>query len=633
MNDALREKLKNLPAQPGCYLMKDSAGTIIYVGKAVNLRNRVRSYFHGQHDPKTELLVANIVDLETVVVQSEQEALILEANLIKEHRPYYNILMRDDKHYPYLRLTLDEDYPRLLVARRARPDGSKYFGPYPDAGAMHRAVELIRGIFPLRTCSGRSFRPGQRACLNAHINRCLAPCEGRISREEYREMVEEVSRFLLGKSRGLRQREQELMDQAADELRFEDAARHRDALRALEQVQRQQQLDLSTGVGNYDILAAISASEAGDPANDVGVIQVFFIRNGITVSRAHFFARDPGLGAAGLLRFFISDYYGGGQLLPSALYCNVLPAEAEALGQMLAGQCGHKVAISVPQRGDKRRLLGLVTENARLALEEQINSRQRQEERSNAALEELRQVLTLPVTPCRIECYDISHVQGAHMVGSMVVFKNGVAAPKLYRRFKIKTLDGSNDFAALQEVVERRWRRGLEERAAGKTDGFAEFPDLMVIDGGKGQLSAVGERLAQLGADRTALISLAKQEEEIFLPGESLSLRLPADSGALQLLQRLRDEAHRFAISFHRQLRGKGQTRSLLDDAPGIGPERRKSLLKTFGSLKQIRQASQEELAAAPKMNRPAAARLYAFLHPPAAGEGAVEAETIEGEA
>ena len=609
MNDIVQEKLKKLPDLPGCYLMKDSRGTIIYVGKAVNLKNRVRSYFHGAHDPKTELLVANIADFETVVVQNEQEALILEANLIKQHSPHYNILMRDDKHYPYLRLTMNEDFPRLFVARRARPDGSKYFGPYPNAGAMHRAVEVIRGIYPLRTCKGKSFRKNQRACLNAHIGRCKAPCEGRISKEEYAALVEGVSLFLQGKTKSLIRREQELMEQDAAALRFEEAARHRDALRALEKVQARQQIDQGTGRGDYDLLAVAAAE-------DQAVTQVFFVRGGQVVGREHFFLTNaaPGMEPL-LLQRFIQEYYGGGQFLPTALCCNYLPEDAALLADMLSAQCGHKVELTVPQRGDKRRLLRLVEENAALVLHSFLDSRQRREERSAAALEELRLTLGLPATPARIECYDISHVQGTHMVGSMVVFKNGVATPKLYRRFKIKTLDGSNDFAALQEVLERRWRHGWSEREAGRTDNFAEFPDLLVIDGGKGQLSSVCERLREIGAQAPAVISLAKQEEEVFVPGQSAPLVLPRSSAALQLLQQLRDEAHRFAVTFHRELRGKGQTRSLLDDAPDIGPARKQSLLKCFGSLKNIKAATVDELAAAPKMTRAAAQELYAFLH------------------
>lgn len=609
MNEVLKEKLAMLPDAPGCYLMKDAGGQIIYVGKALSLKNRVRSYFRGSHDPKTELLVPNIADFDTVVVSSEAEALILESNLIKEYKPHFNILMRDDKHYPYLKLTLSEEYPRLLVVRRAAQDGNRYFGPYPNAGAMHQAVDKIRQIFPLRTCKTPALRNGQRACLNAHIGRCKAPCEGKISKQDYAKMVEGVSLFLQGKTKQLIHQEEAAMAAAAAELHFEDAARSRDLIAILQQTQIRQSMDTGTGHGDYDLIA-VAAGE------DVGVVQVFFMREGNVVGRKHFFLTnaEPGLEPL-LLERFIQEYYGGGESLPSHLYCSLLPEESAMLEQMLSAQCRHKVEISVPQRGDKRRLMGLVQENANIVLENHLQSVLRREERSAAGLEALRQSLALPHSPARIECYDISHVQGTHMVGSMTVFLNGVPAPKQYRKFKIKTLEGSNDFAALQEVLERRFRHGLADRAAGKTDGFAQFPDLIVIDGGKGQLSAVLERLTEMDLSLPSIISLAKREEEVFVPGRSLPIQIQSAEG-LYLLQQIRDEAHRFAITFHRSLRGKAQTKSLLNDIPGIGEKRRQSLLKAFGSLKNISQAALSELAAAPGMNQAVAETLYQHLHP-----------------
>jgi len=609
MNDILREKLEKLPDLPGCYLMKDKDGTVIYVGKAINLKNRVRSYFRGQHDPKTEMLVEHIVDLETVIVENETEALILEANLIKEHEPHYNILMRDDKHYPYIRLTLEEEYPRMLVARRAKNNGSKYFGPYPAVGGMRRAIETIRDIYPLRSCSG-PFRPGQRACLNAHIGRCKAPCTGQISKEDYQKIVADVILFLQGKTKDLIRRERAEMEKASEELRFEDAAKHRDKMNTLIAIQTQQQLDQGTGEGDYDILAIASGE-------DQALVQIFRVRKGTVVGREHFFLTNAEAETKEqMMASFIMEYYGGGQLIPKELYCDILPKDHELLAKALSSSCGHKVTFSQPQRGPKKRLLDLTAANAELALNNYLQSRQRQRSRSSKALEELRQVLHLDQTPQRIECYDISHVQGTHMVGSMVVFVNGVASPKLYRKFKIKTLTESNDFAALQEVIERRYRRGMEEREQGKEPlDFGNFADLLVIDGGKGQLHAVCDRLDDMHVQWPAIISLAEREEEVFLPGRSVPLRLPFESEALQLLQRLRDEAHRFAITFHRQLRKKGQVKSILDDAAGIGPERRKALMQTFGSMKRMMEADVKELAAAPKMNMSAAQNLYAYLH------------------
>ena len=615
MNQVIAEKLKQLPDLPGCYLMKDAAGTVIYVGKAVNLKRRVSSYFRGSHDAKTELLVADIVDFETVVVDSEDEALILEANLVKRHMPRYNILLRDDKHYPYLRLTLNEDYPRLLIARRAKADGSRYFGPYPNAGGMHRAVEAILDIFPLRTCNGAVLKSGARACLNAHIGRCLAPCEGRISRDEYSALVNQVAQFLQGKSQELIKKEKQAMERAAAGLDFEQAARHRDRMSALQQLQEKRLLDTGTGRGDCDIIAAACGDDDALREDSAGVVQVFFLRDGVVVSREHFFINHASMGGeAQVMSRFIVDYYGGGDRAPALICCSVEPEDKDALEEMLSRQSGHKVTVSVPQRGDKKRLLGLVAENARIVLLNHLTSRLRKEEKAAAGLEELRKTLDLPRTPARIECYDISHVQGTHMVGSMTVFTNGVPDTKQYRRFKIKTLDGSNDFAALQEVLERRWKHGMEDRAKGKSDGFALFPDLLVIDGGKGQLSSVCRRLQEIGAAPSAIVSLAKREEEVFLPGRSAPVLLPRESEALHILQQIRDEAHRFAITFHRELRGKGQTKSLLDEAPGIGEKRRKSLLNSFGSLDGIKAATVDELAAAPGMNRRAAEELYGFL-------------------
>ncbi|MCL1975664.1 MAG: excinuclease ABC subunit UvrC [Firmicutes bacterium] len=613
--DNIARKLSVLPDLPGCYLMKDQAGSVIYIGKALSLKKRVSSYFHGAHDPKTAALLENIVDFETVVVDSEADALILECNLIKEYQPYYNILLRDDKHYPYLCLTLSEPFPRLIVARRTKNDGNKYFGPYASAGQMRYAMRIIRDIFPLRTCLGQTFKVGQRACLNAHIGRCLAPCENRINSTDYGRITEGVQQFLQGKTKELLRRTEQDMLQASHDLRFEEAARLRDALSALNKVQHQQQLDQRDVKGYYDVIA-IACGET------LSVIQVFFVRQGKVVGREHFFmsnvlAYDTNdtEHIATLLRRFLQEYYGGGDFMPRYIYSEFLPEDSELLQQIFHDRYGHKVEIIKPQRGDKMRLIGLVKQNAQLTLDQHLNSRERKEQRAAAGLEQLRQELQLRHAPSRMECYDISHIQGAYMVGSMAVFINGVPTPKNYRRFKIKTLDSSNDFAALQEVIERRIKRGLAERRERKQPlDYGNFPDLVVIDGGKGQLSAVCLRLQELGEMNFDIIALAKEEEEIFMPHHLTAIRLPYESPGLQLLQGLRDEAHRFAITYHRKLRGKGQTASLLDMAPGIGPKRRASLLKSFGSIKAIQKAAVEELAAAPTMNKACAATLYEWL-------------------
>ncbi len=610
----LRQKLLQLPAQAGVYLMKDAQGRVIYVGKAASLKSRVRSYFQSPHllTPKTAALVEKIADLETIVVDNPRQALILESNLIKEHRPHYNILLRDDKHYPYLRLTASEDFPRLVVARRAKNDGDRYFGPYVSSKAMNQAVHLIQKLFPLRSCRSKTWPVNHRACLNSHIGLCLAPCAGRISREEYGAMVEQVALFLQGKTKEISRQVERAMEKASEELRFEEAARLRDLLQALDQVQEQQQLDRSSRGENFHVLACAIGE-------DLGVMQIFFVRGGKVVGREHFFLTNLVAGEESQLTArFLWEYYGAGDQIPGQIFLNHLPPaeEREELEALLGESAGHKVSLSVPQRGDKRRLLHLVENNAQLVLEQQLQSRDRQERQAAEALEDLRQALGLERAPARMECYDISHFQGSYTVGSMVVFQNGRPAPKLYRHFRIKTVAGVNDFASLQEVLRRRWQRGLREREAGKEPlDFGVFPDLLVIDGGKGQLSAVCETLAEIGAGKVDIISLAKEEEEVFRPGESRSLRLPHDTPALQLLQRLRDEAHRFAITYHRQLRKKGQVASVLDAAPGIGATRRKNLLKAFGSLKHIQAATVEELAHAPGMNEKVAAQLYDFLH------------------
>ena len=608
MNETIRRKLSELPDSPGCYLMKDSSGKIIYVGKAVNLKNRVSSYFRGKHDPKTQRLVEKIADFETVLVSSEAEALILEANLIKEHEPHYNILLRDDKHYPYLRLTLQEDYPRLLIARRAKADGSRYFGPYPSVGSIHHAREVVGELFPLRTCV--RIKPGQRACLNAHIGRCSAPCIGRISKEDYHNIVEQVSLFLQGKMPALIRSKEKEMQQAAEELRFEEAARIRDSLKVLRSLAEQQKIDSGSGYGDFDVVAIACAE-------DIAVCQLFFVRQGTVVGRSCYsLTTEESISEPLLMYRFLQEYYGGGDRIPGELYLSVIPDNADLLAETFSKSSNRKVRFIVPRKGEKLHLLNLVKENAAAVLNNKLFAKEREDKLNGIALDELRQVLDLERTPARIECYDISHIQGTDMVGSMVVFQNGVAAPKLYRRFKIKTLDGSNDFAALQEVLERRWLRGISERERGKTPlDFGNMPDLIVIDGGKGQLSAVIDRLDKLPGSKPPVISLAKQFEEIYLPGKSQPVRLPYESQALRLLQRLRDEAHRFAITYHRSLRKKRQTRSALDEIPGIGPVRRQNLLKVFGSFGAVQKADIRQLASVPGMNKKAAAELYEHLH------------------
>ncbi len=615
LNQVIREKLNALPEIPGVYLMKDGQGTIIYVGKAASLKNRVRSYFQNTAmlTPKTAALVAKIKDFDTIIVDSAEDALILESQLIKEHEPHYNIRLRDDKHYPYLQLTLGEEYPRLLVTRRAKNDGSRYFGPYVSSTAMNQALKVIRTIFPLRSCTGKSWNANHRACLNAHVGICLSPCEGKISKKDYDTMVQQVILFLSGKTKSIAHEIEQAMNEASRELRFEEAARLRDQLTALREVQRQQNLDMSAQGGSYDLVAVA-------PGAEQSVAQVFFVRQGKVVGREHYFLHSGESGEEELpllLARFIQEFYAISEQIPAKIYLSVMPEDEEILRHILTERAQHALEFQVPQRGDKLRLLNLVEKNAQLLLSEYENSLAGRSQKNAVALEELRLALKLDKTPLRMECYDISHIQGTNTVASMVVFINGEADKSQYRRFKIKTVQGVDDFASLKEVIARRWQHGLKEQQEQLAQKrFACFPDLLVIDGGKGQLSAVCEQLALMSAKDVAIISLAKEEEEIFLPHQSMPIVLPRSSAALQLLQRLRDEAHRFAVSYHRNLRSKEQTASVLDSIPGVGPASRKRLLEAFGSVIKIQKATEEELSYVQGISHKTAKSVYDFFHP-----------------
>lgn len=613
LSPRLEEKLAQLPALAGVYLMKNSQGEIIYVGKAENLKNRVRSYFQeaGHSDAKTAALVKKIWDFETIVVDHPRQALILESNLIKEYAPHYNVRLRDDKHYPYLRLTMEEDYPRLIIARRAEKDGSRYFGPYVDSRAMHQAADLIKRLFPLRSCTGKSWPAHHRACLNAHIGLCPAPCEGKISQEEYQETARQVELLLEGKTREIQNRLTKEMEAASADLRFEDAARCRDMLKALEEIRQKQQMEEGGSREHYDLLGC--RIKEGQ-----GVIQVFFVRGGKVVGREPFFLinGEEGREDEALARFLL-DYYAPASHIPPRLYLSHGAENMPELAALLGEKAGRKVELIVPQRGDKRRLMRLVENNAALVLQQYLDSRERRAGEAAAALEDLRQTLGLKRSPSRIECYDISHIQGSYTVGAMVVFNQGLPAPKLYRRFRIKTVAGVDDYSSLKEMLARRWQRGLKEKETGKNPpDFALFPDLLVIDGGKGQLSAVMQVLEPLGLQGAALIALAEEEERIFRPGDSQGLLLPKDAPGLRLLQRIRDEAHRFALSYHRRLRGKGQTHSQLEDIPGVGPVLRRRLLAAFGSPAVMAKASAEEFLQVPGISRKTGQAIYAHFHP-----------------
>ncbi|MDK2895733.1 MAG: excinuclease subunit [Moorella sp. (in: firmicutes)] len=598
----LEEKLARLPDHPGVYLMRDAKGEIIYVGKAASLKNRVRSYFRGQHPPRTQVLVSHIADFEYILTDNEVEALILECNLIKEHRPRYNVSLKDDKSYPYIKITTQEQFPRLQITRSLVRDGSRYFGPYTNVGALRETLKLLRGLFPVRTCRETPLQHRSRPCLNAHINRCLAPCSGKVSPEAYREAVDNIILFLEGKHTTLVKELKEQMEAAAERLEFEKAARLRDQLRAVQEVCARQKI---TDAGGDDADAVAFARE-GEAA--LGLI--FFSRGGKVIGRDHFFLTGTeGLSRGEIMAALLKEYYSRGVEIPPQILLHDEPDDAATIASWLGRLRGGRVELKVPKRGSKLKLLQLVHENAVSLLQEHLLARQRQEEGGKAALMELQQALGLPRLPRRMEAYDISNFQGSSPVGAMAVFVDGRPLTSAYRRFQIKTVKGPNDFASLQEVLSRRFRR-----AAGQDPRFAELPDFVLIDGGLGQLHAAREVMAAMGVAAIPTFALAKEEELLFREGSPEPVRLPRDSRALQLLQHLRDEVHRFAITYHRQKREKGAYRSVLDDIPGVGPKRKKALLRHFGSVARISQATLEELLAVEGMNRAVAARILEGL-------------------
>lgn len=595
-SENIREALAVLPDKPGVYLMHDKDGKVIYVGKAVVLKNRVRSYFRNlaSHTPKVRAMVAKIADIETIVTSSEVEALILECNLIKKYRPRYNIMLKDDKSYPYLKVTLNEEFPRLYVTRRQMRDGAKYYGPYADAGAMHATVKLLRSMFPLRTCRTMN---AERPCLNYHIKRCLAPCAGLVSKEEYGNMIKSVCMVLDGRTAELERDLKRRMQEAADNYAFEEAARLRDQLQAVMRLNEQQKA-VTGQDSDMDII--------GFAKDMTGIcIQIFFVRKGKLLGRDNFFLQDDGESEQEVITAFVKQYYNEASYIPREIALPVLPdAEEQAvIEQWLAEKAQRKAELVRPQRGVKKDLLQLANDNAVKLLEERLRKGQLSLKNDVQASEELQQALGLPNPLERMDCFDISHTQGSETVASMVVFRNGSISKKDYRRYKIVSAEGKpDDFKSMQEVVYRRYK------------DYEDLPSLVVIDGGKGQLSSALEVIRGLGLHDLPVIGLAKREEEIFKEGQSESILLDRDSAALHLIQRIRDEAHRFAITYHRKLRGKRNLVSVLDHVEGIGSKRRQELWKAFKTLDEMKAASVEELAAVESMNYAAAQKLYDFF-------------------
>jgi len=601
----LEDKLARVPDRPGVYLYRDAKAQVLYVGKAASLRSRVRSYFQESRprDPKTDALVRQIRDLEYIVTDNELEALMLEANLVRKHRPRYNIILRDDKHYPFLKLTTNEEFPRLLVARRVQQDGAAYFGPFYPATAMRETLRLTRQLFPLRTCSIAIDGTLERPCIQYAIRRCDAPCTGWETREGYARTVRDVARFLEGKDEDLALRLTKEMEAAAAETKFERAAGLRDQIQSLNKVRERQKI-ISTDEVDQDVIGVVRQG------NDA-CVELFFVRKGRLVGQEpFFFDKVAGWSDGEILSAFVRQFYGKAvSPAPEILVSEELP-EAELTAEWLAGLGGRRVTLHAPQRGAKREFVAMAEENAALALQNHLLSR---DDRQQLVLEELRRALSLPGLPNRIEGYDISNLQGAEQVGSMVVWENGGLKKDDYKRFRIRSVAGADDFASLGEVLTRRFAKALEQGSP--------LPDLVLIDGGRGQLNVGLKVLQDLGLDWLPVVALAKQEEEVY-QGDSLQpLVLDPTSPALHTLQKIRDEAHRFAITYHKKLRSKRTLQSVLDTIPGVGPTIRTSLLKTLGSARRVRESSVAELAAVPKVTPTLAQRIHDHFHGKESGD------------
>ena len=632
LSDQLRAVLRRLPTGPGVYLMKNAAGRVLYVGKADSLRGRVRSYFgaRGPEDARISRMVTEVADVDYIVTDTVSEAYLLESNLIKEHRPRFNIRLRDDKSYPFVKITLGEDFPRIVRTRRLVRDGSRYFGPYASASSVDETLKLLRKIFPFRTCNldiPEGKRILERPCLLYYINRCQGPCIEAIPKPDYRATIGQIVDFLEGKQEPIAAQLRREMNADSEALRYEQAAVARDKLRAVERTMEQQKM-AAFSRAEHDVIGMARAE-------DEACVQVMQVRNGKLIGREHFIvegARD--VTDAEVLGSFLQQYYATTDAVPRALLTPLMPAAADDLAAYLADRRGVHVTISVPERGEKRRLVALATQNAVEALERERAEWMADTARRDEALTELASALGLVDVPERIECYDMSNIQGTSAVGSMVVFIDGRPEPREYRRFRIRSGDTPDDFRMMAEVLRRRFSRVAklraetgalsldavgadevpeEDDARPREAGWA-VPDLVIVDGGKGQLSAAVGVMDELGINDVPLSGLAKRFEEIYLPGRSAPVVLPRRSQALYLVQRIRDEAHRFAITYHRDVRGKRALRSELDDVEGIGSGRKKALLKRFGSVRRIREASVEEVAATPGISRDLAERLKAHL-------------------
>lgn len=609
----IQEELKKLPGKPGVYIMHDEKDDIIYVGKAISLKNRVRQYFQSSRNKgaKIEQMVTHIRRFEYIVTDSELEALVLECNLIKEHRPKYNTMLMDDKAYPFIKVTVEEPFPRVMLARKMVKDKSKYFGPYTSAGAVKDTIELIRKLYQIRSCNRKFPRDigKERPCLNYHIHQCKAPCQGYISQEEYRESVNEVIHFLNGNYDVILKELEEKMEEASEALEFERAIEYRELLTSVQKIAQKQKITDTAGEDRDILAVAVEEEDA--------VVQVFFIRGGRLIGRDHFYLKiAKGETQSEILSSFIKQFYAGTPYIPPRL---MLPEEIEdrtVIEEWLTKRRGHRVRLIVPKKGTKEKLVELAKKNAQLVLSTDKERLKREEGRTIGAVKELEKLLGLTGI-VRMEAYDISNTNGFESVGSMVVYEKGRPKRNDYRKFKIKGVQGADDYASMEEVLTRRFEHGLREKEEGKEmGGFTLFPDLILMDGGKGQVNVALRVLDKLRLN-IPVCGMVKDDSHrtrgLYYQNEEI--RIDKDSESFKLITRIQDEAHRFAITFHRQLRSQGQVHSILDDIPGVGPARRKDLMRHFENIEAIKNATVEQLKELPSMNEKSARDVYNFFH------------------
>ena len=614
------EELKKLPRKPGVYIMRDDKDVILYVGKAINLHNRVRSYFRENigRGPAIDQMVSLIARFEYIVTDSELEALVLENNLIKENSPKYNTLLKDDKTYPYIKVTVGEDYPRILFSRTMKKDKSRYFGPYTSAAAVKDTIELLNKLYQLRTCNRVLPRDIgiERPCLNYHIKQCMAPCQGYVSKEEYRQQVAGALEFLNGNYSPILKDLEEKMNKAAEAMEFEDAARYRDLLSSVRQVSQKQKI--TEGVGEDKDILALYQDETE------AVVQVFFVRDGKLIGREHYYMTHvPENNKPAILQDFVKQFYAGTPFIPRELMLQYEIEDAELIEKWLSERKGSRVYLKVPKIGSKEKLVELAAQNAKLVLSQDREKLKREEGRTIGAVKEISDLLQLPLTgTARMEAYDISNINGFENVGSMVVYEKGKPKRSDYRKFKIKSVSGPDDYACMREVLTRRFRHGMEESRELEEQemdqeygSFTKFPDLILMDGGRGQVNIALSVLEELGID-IPVCGMVKDDNHRTRGLYYHNIELPIDthSEGFKLITRIQDEAHRFAIEYHRSLRSKTQVRSVLDDIPGVGPARRKALMRHFKSLEEIRQATVEDLMEIPEMNERTAQEIVAFF-------------------